>query len=49
MMNEEQLRKRVQELEKAINWVLTDAAYKAPEQLTDVDVRWLGVLRRAMV
>jgi hypothetical protein len=41
------LRARVVTLEAAVDWVLNDAAFKAPEQIGEVGYRWIEVLREA--
>lgn len=39
---------RVIQLRKAVEWVLNDAAYKAPEQIGETAARWINVLQRAL-
>lgn len=39
---------RLETIEAAAVWVLNDAAFKAPEQLTEVDQRWLARLNEAV-
>lgn len=34
-------------LREAVDWILKDAAYKAPEQIGPVAARWIGRLREA--
>ena len=36
------------ELKEAVDWVLTDAAYKAPEQRTPESDIWIARLERAV-
>lgn len=38
------LRARVTELEEAAKWILKDAYYKAPEQIHDIEQRWIDRL-----
>lgn len=38
---------RIDVLERAIKWVLTDASFKAPEQIDDIAERWIDVLQDA--
>jgi hypothetical protein len=38
---------RVKELEAAVEWVLNDALYKAPEQIGVVPERWIDRLKEA--
>lgn len=35
-------------LRKAIEWVLTDASYKAPEDVGEVPLRWVERLQKAI-
>jgi len=43
------MEERIIELEAAIDWVINDAKYKAPEQMDAYTAnRWLDVLRRAL-
>ncbi len=45
--NHDQLRAENERLRAAIDWVLNDAAYKAPEQIGEAAQRWLGRLADA--
>ncbi len=50
LIERDALKAENERLRKALEWIVTDAAYKAPEQLADRDVtqRWVDVAEAAL-